>query len=209
MRTLELKLFTFNELSDEAKQVAIETQRNSYYEDNEFALWAIDNCYLFEPKHQELIDLFGEDFYDKLNEGKEYKDTPLIGNNRQDIFFDCEARYRHLDCTKAMEVNNNYYFLLWLGIPKDMIENVNYSLYSDSSRYADTKIEFEPNDCEQEFTTEQEAILKLAEEKFNDHISNILSNIDKDIQYRCTDEAIIEDIKTNEYEYTEKGELFN
>lgn len=59
MRTIRTKVYTFNELSENAKQTAIEEVRNLYYEYNDFASWAIDDCALFEPKHQDLEDLFG------------------------------------------------------------------------------------------------------------------------------------------------------
>ena len=42
MRTIRTKVYLFNELSKDAQQKAIEQVRNSYYEYNDFARWAID-----------------------------------------------------------------------------------------------------------------------------------------------------------------------
>ncbi|MDC7249494.1 MAG: hypothetical protein PQJ49_06235 [Sphaerochaetaceae bacterium] len=207
MRTIETKVYTFDELSEEAKQNAIESIRNSYYEFNEFGQWAVDDCYLFEPIHKELTEMFGEDFYEILNKDKKYKDTPLIGNNRKDIYFDCEARYRYLDCTTAMEINNDTFFLLWLGIPKEMHGIVTYNIYSKMGRYGDTSIEFDHIDCE-DFTDEQNDLLNDAVDKFDEHIMTVLQNISDSIDYRFTDEAIKEDIESNEYEFLETGEQF-
>lgn len=67
MRTIRTKIYKFNELSNDAKQVAIENYRN---QDNDFETWAIDDCSLLEPIEKELRDLFGKDY-----------DFPLIENN--------------------------------------------------------------------------------------------------------------------------------
>ena len=104
MRTIITKVYKFDELSEQAKQTAIEEVRNEYYQDNDFASWAIDDCVLFEPKEKELVELLGEDY-----------NFPLIENTRESIYFDTE-RNRFLDCEKAMVVTNKRQFLLWLGI---------------------------------------------------------------------------------------------
>lgn len=38
MRTIRTKVYKFDELSEQAKQVAIEEMRNEYYQDNGFAM---------------------------------------------------------------------------------------------------------------------------------------------------------------------------
>ena len=71
MRTIRTKVYKFDELSEQAKQVAIEEVRNEYYEYNDFANWTVDDCALFEPKEKKLIELFGEEY-----------NFPLIKNTR-------------------------------------------------------------------------------------------------------------------------------
>lgn len=198
MRIIETKIYSFSELSDEAKEKAIESVRESYYESNDFAYWALDDCYLFEPKYEELIKLFGDGFYQKLNGGT---GEPLIGNNRKDIYFSA-GRDWFLDCTKAMEINNERYFLLWLGIPEKIVDDVQFNIYTPSGRNADTTItiEYDGDGYNEE--------LCAAEAKFNEHIDDCLRRIERDIDYRFTDEAIIEDIEVNEIEFTEDGEKY-
>jgi hypothetical protein len=62
MRTLEIKLFTFDELSNEAKENAIKQVRESYYEYNDFYQWAIDDCALLEPLENKLTEILGKDY---------------------------------------------------------------------------------------------------------------------------------------------------
>ncbi len=198
--------YKFDELSDEAKETAIENMRESYYESNDFAEYAIDDDYLFEPPNEELTKLFGADFYEKLNSGKKYKDTPLIENTRKGIYFSLD-RDRHLDASNAIDVNNDHYFMLWLGIPEEMHEKVYYKITDDGSRSADTIIEFEPNDNEYEFTDAEQEILDTAAEKFSSHMGDVLSNIEKKIDYMYTDESITETIEANDYDFDEDGDI--
>jgi hypothetical protein len=203
MRTIRTKVYSFDELSKDAQEKAIEKVRNSYYKHNDFARWAIDDCYLFEPKHEELVSLFGADFYEKLNEGKQYKDTPLIQNTREDIFFNAESD-RFLDCEKAMKITNSNYFLKWLGIEGELLEKVDYTIFTPIGINRSTTISFgEGYSCE--FTDEELDVLKTAYEKFDNHVQDCLNRIEEDIDYRFTDEAIIEDIIANEYEFLKDG----
>ena len=184
MRTIRTKVYQFDELSEQAKQVAIENYRN---EDHDFAEWAIDNCSLLEPPHKELENLFG----------KEY-DFPLIKNNRK-VYFDTD-RNRHIDISNAMEIQNEKQFLLWLGLNNRLIDKIEFCIYEDG-------IEF--NNISHLDYTEKE-IVKIIEavDKFKDHCEDILKRIEAGIDYRYTDEAIIEDILANEYEFLSNGKQF-
>jgi hypothetical protein len=186
MRIIETKVFTFDELNEDAKQKAIENMRNSYYEHNDFCSWAIDDCALLEPIEKELIELFGSNY-----------DFPLIKNNRK-VYFSLD-RDRHIDISKAMEIQNSTQFLQWLGLDEELIEKVDYTIFED-------EIEF-LNQSDDEFTDEELEKLKQAEEKFHNHCLDILNRLEQNYEYRFTDEAIIEDIECNAYEFTEEGKL--
>ena len=67
MRTEEITIYEFHELSEKAKQKAIENVRESYYVYNEFSEWVIDDCCLLEPPHKELENLFGDKYKDKYS----------------------------------------------------------------------------------------------------------------------------------------------
>lgn len=204
-KVIKTKVFNFDELTPEAKETAIEQIRESYYEYNDFAEWAIDDDYLFEPKHNELVELFGGNFYEKMNKGSKYKDEPMIGNTRKNIYFDT-YRGSFLDCENALTVNNTEYFLKWLGIPETL--EVDYNIHTPSGRNNDTTIEITLVNDEDSLTPEIETILEDAETKFNNHISDCLKNISEQIDFRFTDEAIKEDIEANDYEFTEEGKIF-
>jgi len=188
MKTLELKIYDFQELTKEAKEKAIENYREKLYEYNDFAQWAIDDCSLLEPQNKELENLFGKNY-----------NFPLLENNRK-IYFSLD-RNRYIDISNAIIVNNEYQFLLWLGIPEKMIENVYFKIGEDT-------IEFEENDYQHEFTEKENEILKNAIEKFENHCENILDRIEKDIDYRFSDEAIIEELEINSFEFLENGEIY-
>lgn len=192
MRTIRTKVYKFDELSEQAKQVAIEEVRNEYYEYNDFANWAVDDCALFEPKEKELVELFGEEY-----------NFPLIKNTRESIYFDTE-RNRFLDCEKAMQITNKKQFLLWLGIDveDEAFENIYFEIITPNYRNASTEIAFD--DYDERFGD----IIDMAEEKFNSLIRDIIDRIEADIDYRFTDEAITEDILANEYEFLSNGKKY-
>lgn len=192
MRVETLKIYKFGELSEQAKQTAIEEVRNEYYEYNDFDFLAVDDDALFEPKEKELIELFGGD----------YK-FPLIENTRKSIYFDTD-RNRFLDCEKAMQITNEKQFLLWLGIDieDEAFENIYFEIITPNYRNASTEIRF--YDYDEMF----EDRIETAVEKFNSLIRDILERIEADIDYRFTDEAIIGDIEANDYEFLSNGKKY-
>ena len=192
MRTIRTKVYKFDELSEQAKQVAIEEVRNEYYKYNDFANWAVDDCALFEPKEKELVELFGEEY-----------NFPLIKNTRESIYFDTE-RNRFLDCEKAMQITNKKQFLLWLGIDveDEAFENIYFEIITPNYRNASTEIAFD--DYDERFGDR----IDTAVERFNALIRDIIDRIEADIDYRFTDEAIIEDIEANDYEFLSNGKKY-
>ena len=182
----------------EIKENAIEKMGESYYEYNEFCSWIVDCDYLFEPKHKEIVDLY-------KSEGKEYK-RALIDHNPLKVYFSLD-RDRYLDASEALTIDDDYMFLRWLGIPKNMVDNVYYTIGKSGHYSPETIIEFEENDSDIEFTDEQNEILDEAVEKFSDHVADVLNNIEKSYDYYFTEEAILEDIAANEYEFDEDGNI--
>ena len=198
MRTIRTKVYSFEELSNDAKVVAIENIRQNSYSDNAFALWAVDDCALFEPTQTEL-DLIGFE----SNNGNEF----LIENTRKSIYFDTD-RNSFLDCAEAMEETNNELFLKWLGIEGELAEKIESEIYTPNNRNANTTIEFsEGYGCE--FSNEDLTVLYNATKKFDNHIQSVLKRIETDIDYRFTDEAITEDILANDYEFLKSGKQYN
>jgi len=187
MRTIETKVYPFNELSEEAKENAINNIRDL---DHDFAEWAIDDCSLFEPKERDLEVLLGKDY-----------SFPLFKNNRKDIYFD-----NFLECHKAIEITNDAHFFKWLNIPKRLANKLEYEIYTPKYRNSTTKIEF--NHYKQnDFTDIEQDYLGKAIKKFECHIQYVLNRIKTDIEYQYSDEGIIDRIEGNGYEFTENGKL--
>lgn len=179
MREITTKVYSFSELSEDAKQKAIDNIRNSYYEYNDFSEWAIDDCYLLQPK--ELMN-----------------DELIIENNRK-IYFSLD-RNRYIDISKAMEIQDVNLFLKWLGLDESLIDKIDFDILSDSIVFM--------NQSDEEFTDIEWEKLNNAEEKFGNHCDEVLNRIEADIDYRFTDEAIIESITSNDYEFTEDGKEY-
>ena len=192
MRTLQIKLFTFDELSNEAKENAIKQVRESYYEYNDFCQWAIDDCALLEPLENELTEILGKD----------YK-FPLLKNTRKKLYFSLD-RNRFIDISNAMMITDDDDFLKWLEIDKNLFLDNDGFLILDYKIGKDT-IEFETNDFNIDFSNEQNKILDIAIEKFESHCNDILARIESGYEYRFTDEAIIQDIEATEMEFEKDG----
>lgn len=199
MQTIQIEIYAFNELSSEAKQNAIEQTRQKRYEYNDYVHWIIDDCYLFEPNHDELFKLFGSE-YIKMN-------NPIIGNSRKNIYFDID-RNRHIDASEAMIINNEKMFLSWLEIPENMHDKIYFSINSTNSRYPDTYISFEENEYDYQFSDIELKILENANDKFYNHMENVLNNLENSFYYCFSDESLINEIDANEYQFTENGEFY-
>ena len=196
MRTIETKVFTFDELSDTAKEKAIESIRESYYEHNEFAEWAIDDCSLLEPLNKEMFDLFGADY-----------DFPMLENTRENLYYSTDGDW-FIDISNAMVVTDTDAFYKWLGIDVEKFKDEDDFVILDYKIGEDT-IEFESNDWDMDFTNEQLVVLNNAVKKFENHCEGILKRLQADIEYRFTDESIKEDIEINDYEFLISGKLYS
>jgi len=192
MKTIKINLYKYNELTNEAKEKAIENIRESYYEYNDFANWAKDDCYLLNPPYNELKELAKNNFL--------LKDDILIKKNRN-IYFSLD-RNRYIDISEAMGVQDSSFFLQWLGIMDfDLIDKIDYFIGKDTIEIL--------NQSDEDFTDVEEKIISEAITKFENHCEEILTNISKSIDYRFTDEAIIEDIIANEYDFLKDGTIYH
>ena len=115
MRTIETKVYEFNELSEEAKEKAIDNMRTRMY-DWDIHYWVIDDCYLLNPKG--INDL-------------------IIGNTRK-IYYSLD-RDRYIDISNGMEINNDIAFLEWLEIPFDIHDKVYYTIGKDTIEFEENE----------------------------------------------------------------------
>ena len=176
MRIIETEVYTFDELSDDAKEKAIENFRKERYE-TDISDWIIDDCYLLNPRG--------------IND--------LIIDNTRKVYYNIYRGY--IDISKGMDIKDDNAFLNWLNIPIELQNEVYYTIKEDT-------IYFEENDCEYEFTENDNKILDNAKDNFEEHCSDILQSIENSYDFYHSDECIIEDIRCCDYyEFTKEGKL--
>ena len=121
MRTINI--YQFDELSEEAKKVAIEKTRERLKQTDyiEAYDWAIDDCALFEPSHAEMAELFGDDYYEKNHDNFVFK------NHRKGLEYEGEFGTIHIK--EALEITNEEMFLEWLGFPKKYQKYISFEFF--------------------------------------------------------------------------------
>lgn len=200
----EPQTYTFDQLSEEAKKNAIENIREEMWDGGHGAWsipeWVIDDDYLFEPKHDEMIKAYGNEYDKSLGS------NPMIGNSREGIsYVSKDDQNYYLHCSKALEVNNDEMFLGWLGIPPYFWGSVNY-YFEDSGTY--TKIEFEIED-EDEMNSNTLSLLNnyldKASSNFKNHMDSVLTMITNDIESQYEDDAIEERIESENILFDSEG----
>lgn len=192
MKTIQINTFSFNELSEEAQQVAINNFLTNYEID---PFQVVDDCYLFDPKDIDLRDTLKEN----------YNRDILIKNNRKNIYFNIDRNW-YLDCTDAMEIQNDVLFLKYLGIPEYLQEQIQYEIFTLNNN-SSTEIDFELVASEYEFTKAEGEILQSAKDKFSDLINEILGRIKFQYEYEASEEFAREMIETEECIYDVNGNL--
>jgi hypothetical protein len=201
----------FKDLSPEAKINAIDNVREMRYDDD-IASWVVDDSSLFEPPHKEMSDLFGDNYYEAngnsfMIENDSPKSISFVG--KQDPNY-------YIHCSDALKVTNDNLFLRWLGIPPKFHKYTYYTFREDrySYRETNTSIEFEIDD--EDSLVEKfgaggiesiEKHFERAEEKFKDHMNDVLDRISSDIDSQFEDGEIVDFIENNQYSFDEEGNI--
>ena len=200
MRTLNI--YTFSELSEEAKKRAIQDVREELKENTPHELvfdWAIDDCWLFEPSEQVMKETFGDQYLEDLG------DDFLMKNLRKGI----SHKNGNLNVTQALKINNHDMFKTWLGIPKIIQRYVNFSLIvSDEDP---STLDFEillPNYDPRSLAIKgcSENAVKL----FDTHMIYVEGKIINGIREYFNDDNLEQAILSSDrYEFLENGRLYN
>ncbi len=187
MRIITKEVFSFEELSSEAKEKAISVERRLGFDSNF------------------MTDVILESFTEKLDE---------IGFPTDEIFFslsNCQgdgvAFYGEIDIEKYLKDNIKYKRILEL---KDEITfNIARNSWSNHySHYNTMTLEIDYNDIENKTDIELIQELEIQLQEFIKDKSKELEKIGYDIIEDIeSDEAIIETIQANEYEFYSDGEL--
>lgn len=200
MRTINI--YQFNELSEEAKKVAIEKMRERLKQTDSYEAydWAIDDCALFEPAHKEMAELFGEDYYEKNNDNFVFK------NHRKGL--DYEGSFGTIHIKEALEITSKEMFLEWLGFPKKYQKYISFEFFENhyTSTYLKIDNEFLESDPRYNYVA---ALIKNAEEKFKTHVEEIKSRIKRSYDDYFSDAEMEIRISENEMEFYENGLKYN
>ena len=184
MRTEEIKIYSFGELTEEAQETAIENTRNSegYLS---YDWWDFE----YEDFHNELknIGVECDNFYWDLEyRGNFYLDKPNI--------FDIRKFIKKMDAERILILKN-----LMIEDEEDRyeIEDGLYSagIYSDENR---TEV------CDSGI----EELDDILTEGLREILKGFLSRLREQYNYLNSDEAIREDLVNNECEFLEGGERY-
>lgn len=197
MKTIEIKLYKFSELSKEAKQTAIENWRKSNWESGDFLHFFEEDCneqiseagfespavsYSLSYSQGDGLS-FKADKYNKLSElflkhlgqGKE-KTAELLAEN----------------CTQILKGNNGRYCFASKNDIDLYFENYSSSINTDMVN------------CQKVL----DKVLKDLENIYIELCKNLENQGYKQIKFENSDEYIIETIEVNDYDFTEDGEIY-
>ena len=191
VRTEQIKIYKFSELSKEAKEEAIENQGNDeFYLDYEWY------NYLHEDFKEELnsvgVDCKG--FYWDLYKSGDFKAEDLIVIDNQKLL-------ESVGLTNWLIMNE-------LRKKKTLIYDISLNEYGE----ADVEIIFENEDLsEKEYKERHKEIIGFDEkirELFDEKFKKFWETISKEHNYLLSEEAISENLEVNEYEFTKNGERY-
>lgn len=109
---------------------------------------------------------------------------------------------------KDAEFTDNELARRFLGVPRDLWEQVYWTINDMPGRNSNTRLEYEKQD-NGEFTAKQTEILDRAVERFADKIDEALSGLRKNFKYLTSREAIEETVRANDYDFDERGKIYS
>lgn len=204
MREIHFQVYKLSELPEETQKKAIESYRDHMMETQSYMAldWAIDDCALFEPKHTEMVEILGEDYYERNLKGG--FGQFVFKNLRKGLGFDLD--YGRLDYAEALEITNREMFLLWLGIPEHLHHVVDYEI--ENGPHGTRLVMMVALSEEMELIHEVSPLAEAAENKFFAHNKEILSRIQSSYDYYFSDESIKERIEEDGVEFFGDGKRY-
>lgn len=193
MKTIEINLYKFDELSEEAKQTAIEKWRESNYETGE------------------VLHFFYENSVEFLKE-KGFKNPVLkysLSSSQGDGFSFRADDYEFLHDLVLEAVGTHHpYIAAWLSDHLIVHIRGNQGRYTYASE-SDIELEL---DYYADFHENVDGIILKVERAVKDIYMELCKQLEREgyeqIEYENSDEYIIEAIEANDYDFTEEGELY-
>jgi len=193
MRTIRTKIYTFDELSDGAKQVAIQEMRNS------------------KEIH---LDWFNDDAKEQINEAGFYDDVEL-----QYSLSYCQGDGLSFSCNRIEERVLLSFFAEILGEGKEktakvIMDNCSFVNTGNDGHYcyaSKRDIDYTFESYKNDYKNINQVVAKVLEKIENlyvDLCKDLENQGYKDIEYQYSDECIIDDIQANDYEFLKSGKKY-
>lgn len=192
--TIEYKIYTYDELSEKAKQKALET------------LWDInvDSDFWYDYAGKTGFNQAEIDAMHAFGLPADYKiPVELIDHDKLYFSIDREwyvqlvnAQFADDEITRCFcEVSRRVWCML------------DVTLYTTRGRNGNTRVNVEYRGRRDDLKRVNDAIARI-EERINDKIQQVLIDLEKNYEYLTGREAIEETIRANEYEFTEEGKIW-
>jgi len=193
MRTIRTKIYSFNELSNEAQQKAIEKYRNG---------------------SEIYLDFFNDAAIEQINNSGFYDDVKL-----QYSLGYCQGDGLSFSCKRIEWKIIEPLFIEFLGKNKEktaklIFENCSFICKGNDGRYcfaSKNDIDFTFENYNREYQNIKEVVgnvLTKIENKYLELCKQLEKQGYSEIEYQQSDEAIKETIIANEYEFTKDGKQF-
>ena len=182
-------VYSYDELSDDAKENAI---RELYDINVDYEWWDYDGHtgFSIDEIKKFHLDAYKSESDDLLKFKKMYFDIDRGGYVQ---FIDCSF-------------SDNGLARKFLGITPRLWDKI-YLSFNNSGRNTNTRLEIEWDDWDSEQTEHDEVLIERAKKRFDDKMSEALSDLRQQYDYLTGKEAIEETIKANEYTFDENGKL--
>ena len=191
MKTIEIQLYSFDELSEAAKQNAIEIYKND------------DHIYL---------DFFNDDAKEQI------ENAGFKGNvNLNYSLSYCQGDGLSFSCDYFDKLNDLFIEVLGTGKQKTIdciINNCSFENKGNNGRYSYSSrndISFEFDDYSGNKNNIHEIVSKV-EIKIKDLYIDLCNDLEKqgysNIEYQNSDEAITENLELNDYDFTVNGSIY-
>ena len=196
MRTIETKIYTFNELSDEAKQKAIEKY---YYTNVEYHDWSewIREDFISQTKDFEVDNVLFSGFHSQ-GDGAMFEYSSIS----QELFNEAINSLNIPNYKKSAMIKGGYV--------NAKGNQLGHYFHEKSCNHI---FDFETNNCDHDnigdlFYDNSIELESFVTNSYEDIAKELYRSLEKSYEYLTSEESITETLVENEYEFTEEGNIF-
>ena len=209
MKTIEVKIYSFDELSEEAKEKAINKWRDSGNEDEFYTMDA-------NKSFEKFADLFSIDWRN-IDYCEPYRNDYHVKMDDNILYLSGQRLATYIWNNYKRDIFKGKYYSLWSK------KDITYKYYPEGHAVLKTRYShiFLDNCCVLTGVCYDDDLLKPIyefldnpkdnvdfETLLNDCIYSLCHSVCSEIEYQNSDEQIAETIRANEYEFTENGEMY-